>query len=126
MVSSCVQALHLCLLYGVGDTVGIVFCFSPIAWSTRSSWRDLALLRDLKYTAMEPVDAILVNPFATDAIADRIKAALTMPREERRWRTAAMRAALQKNNVNTWAADLLSTAIASGEERHAYAYRGSW
>ena len=67
-----------------------------------------------------------MNPFATDAFADRIKAALTMPREERRWRMAAMRAALQKNNVNTWAADLLSTAIASSEEWRAYAYRGSW
>ena len=94
--------------------------------ASRADEDGVLLLSSFTGAAAELVDAILVNPFAIDAFADSIKAALTMPREERRWRMVAMRAALQNNNVYTWAADLLSTAVASSEERHTYAYRGGW
>ena len=92
--------------------------------ASRADEDGVLLLSSFTGAAVELVDAIKVNPFAIDAFADSIKAALTMPREERRWRMAAMRAVLQKNNVYTWAADLLVTAVASSEERHIYAYRG--
>jgi trehalose 6-phosphate synthase len=47
-------------------------------------------------------DAILVNPFDTDEIAEALRMALDMPLEERiaRWKT--LMAAAQKHNVDDW------------------------
>ena len=91
--------------------------------ASRADEDGVLLLSSFTGAAQELVDAILVNPFATDAFAESIKAAVTMPREERRRRMAAMRAVLEKNNVYTWAGNLLSAAIVQDEEKGAYAYR---
>lgn len=47
-------------------------------------------------------DALLVNPFSTDDLADAMYRALTMPLEERKRRNAAMRAVVDRENVAWW------------------------
>ena len=55
----------------------------------------------------ELVDALVVNPYDTDALAQAIHNALTMPAEEKRVRMARMRATVKEHNVFRWAANLI-------------------
>jgi trehalose-6-phosphate synthase len=61
--------------------------------------------------ARELGDAVLVNPFAIDEMADSILRALTMPPEERRRRMQRLRAATAENNIYRWAGKILSTLL---------------
>ncbi|MFN3596010.1 MAG: trehalose-6-phosphate synthase [Rubricoccaceae bacterium] len=51
--------------------------------------------------------ALLVNPYDTDGLAERLREAIEMPVEERRRRLASMRAAVQRLNVHAWATGFL-------------------
>ena len=57
--------------------------------------------------ARELTDALIVNPFAIDEMADTIYQAINMPAEERRRRMNRMRAVIAENNVYRWAARIL-------------------
>lgn len=61
--------------------------------------------------ARELTDALLVNPFAIDEIADAIYKALTMPPSERRRRMKKMRAAVESNNIYRWAGKVMSALL---------------
>lgn len=52
--------------------------------------------------AEELVEAIAVNPYDTDEMAEALHTALTMPVEERRERYQALIARVRKNNVTSW------------------------
>jgi trehalose 6-phosphate synthase len=60
--------------------------------------------------ARELTDAVLVNPFDADQLADALLATLTMPRAERRRRMVRMRAQVADNNIYRWAGMLLTEA----------------
>jgi trehalose-6-phosphate synthase len=53
-------------------------------------------------------DALLINPYDTDQMADAIRKALEMPSEERRVRMQRMRGVVREHNVYRWAAELIS------------------
>ncbi|MFQ6028117.1 MAG: trehalose-6-phosphate synthase [Dehalococcoidia bacterium] len=57
--------------------------------------------------AHELTQALVVNPYATDEMADAIYQAVTMPDHQRRFRMMHMRAIVQENNIYKWAARLL-------------------
>ncbi len=61
--------------------------------------------------ARELTDAVLVNPFAIDEMADALKQALEMPDEERRKRMQKLRAMVAENNIYRWAGKYLSTLL---------------
>jgi trehalose 6-phosphate synthase len=52
-------------------------------------------------------DALVVNPYDTDELAQAIQRALTMPPEERKLRMSRMRAVVKEHNVFRWAANLI-------------------
>ena len=58
--------------------------------------------------ARELTDALLVNPYATDHLAEAIRIALEMPQEERQKRMRRMRKVVKENNIYKWAADIIS------------------
>jgi alpha,alpha-trehalose-phosphate synthase [UDP-forming] len=60
--------------------------------------------------ARELTDALIVNPFAVDEMAEAIHQAINMPAEERRWRMNRMRSVVAANNVYRWAGEILVTA----------------
>jgi len=60
----------------------------------------------------ELADALVVNPYDTDELAQAIHTALTMPPEERHARMQRMRATVQENNVYRWAGDLIGELAA--------------
>jgi trehalose 6-phosphate synthase len=58
-------------------------------------------------SARELPDALLVNPFSTEEVANAIHHALSMPGEERTRRMKRMRAAVEANNIYRWAGKIL-------------------
>ena len=53
-------------------------------------------------------DALIVNPYDTDQLADAIQIALEMDAEERRVRMHRMRQIVRENNVYRWAGNLIA------------------
>ncbi len=61
--------------------------------------------------AREMTDALLVNPFSTQELADAYRTALEMPEEERRHRMHKLRASVSQNSIYRWASELLSALL---------------
>ena len=57
--------------------------------------------------ALELTQALIVNPYATEELAEAIRDAVTMPDHERQYRMLHMRAIVRENNIYKWAARLL-------------------
>ena len=53
-------------------------------------------------------DALIINPYDTDELADAILLALEMDSEERRTRMRHMRHIVRENNVYRWAGNLIA------------------
>jgi trehalose 6-phosphate synthase len=56
--------------------------------------------------------ALLVNPYDIEGVADAIRLAFNMPKEERRGRMRRMRRAIRKQEIYWWADSFLRAAIA--------------
>jgi len=70
------------------------------------------ILSSFAGAADELAQAIIINPFDTDDIAESFETALTMPLAERRERWRAMFAHLMKNDVVAWRASFLDALAA--------------
>jgi trehalose 6-phosphate synthase len=57
--------------------------------------------------ARELADAVIVNPFDVQGMADEIHRALTMPLDERRERWLKMRDMISRNNIAAWRENFL-------------------
>jgi trehalose 6-phosphate synthase len=64
--------------------------------------------------ARELNDALIVNPFDVDEIADAVDRALDMPIEERRARYAPLMSRLEQYDVHAWREDFLNALQRSG------------
>jgi trehalose 6-phosphate synthase len=62
----------------------------------------MLVLSSLAGAACELTDAIIVNPYDRDNVADGIENAISMPRRERRQRHSAMLDILRKNDITAW------------------------
>jgi trehalose 6-phosphate synthase len=64
-------------------------------------------------------DALIVNPYDTEQLADAIRYALAMPPDEQRRRMLALREQIRSYNVYRWASalvdDLSQVRVASAE-----------
>jgi trehalose-6-phosphate synthase len=76
--------------------------------------RGALLLSHFTGAARELSDAILVNPYATDAFAGSVQRALEMPLAEKRRQMQRMRAVVQEHNVFKWAADIILEMLRRG------------
>jgi alpha,alpha-trehalose-phosphate synthase [UDP-forming] len=62
----------------------------------------------------ELTDALLVNPYATDDLAEAIKKAIEMPKDEQRDRMVKLRNVVQDNNIYRWAGEIVSELVKLG------------
>jgi trehalose 6-phosphate synthase len=60
------------------------------------------VLSTMAGAAEELRDAVLVNPFDTRAVSEGIRRGLTMSRDERRARHAALLDVLRRNDIDAW------------------------
>jgi trehalose 6-phosphate synthase/phosphatase len=73
------------------------------------------ILSELAGAAEELQEALLVNPFDTEAVADTLHRALTMPADEKRARMAALRDRVRANPVRHWVDTFLDAADAAAQ-----------
>lgn len=78
--------------------------------SARDDERGSLILSRFTGAARELSDAVQVNPFDIDGIADAYFTALNMPEEEQTRRMRRMRAHVEDHNIYRWAGTLLSQA----------------
>ncbi len=78
--------------------------------ATRTDGRGVLVLSRFAGAARDLSDAVLINPFAIDELAEALRLALTMTPEEQEQRMTRMRQEITDNNVYRWAGMLLSEA----------------
>lgn len=69
------------------------------------------ILSQFTGAARELKDAILVNPFSVEELADAMLLALEMPEDERRRRMQRLRAEVAGNNIYRWAGKIISALL---------------
>ena len=69
------------------------------------------ILSSFAGAAQELTDALMVNPFSTDEMANAILHAVTMTPEERHRRMRRLRTAIAENTIYRWAAKILMTLL---------------
>jgi trehalose 6-phosphate synthase len=76
--------------------------------AAREDQRGVLVLSTFAGAAHELPDALLVNPYDVQQVAEAIHRALEMPEEEQARRMVRMRTNVREHNVYRWAAHLLS------------------
>jgi len=76
--------------------------------ASRCNEDGVLILSPFTGAARELADALLVNPYATDQLAEAIKTAIEMPLEEQQKRMRKMREIVKENNIYKWAADIVT------------------
>jgi len=71
------------------------------------------VLSTLAGAARELDQAVLVNPYDTDGVADGLQSALEMPLEERQRRHTSMLEVLRRNDINAWRSRFVDALLAS-------------
>jgi trehalose 6-phosphate synthase/phosphatase len=75
--------------------------------ATRRDENGVLVLSEFAGAADELNDALLVNPYDIDQVAEAVQRALTMDRAERRRRSCALRATVRANDVHHWTTSFL-------------------
>jgi trehalose 6-phosphate synthase/phosphatase len=73
------------------------------------------VLSEMAGAADELQEALLVNPFDIEAVAEALQRALTMPEDERRARMSALRDRVRSNDVHAWVRRFLAEAEGAWE-----------
>jgi trehalose 6-phosphate synthase len=76
--------------------------------AARSDEDGVLILSQFTGASRELKDALIVNPYDTEQMADAICLALRMPPEERRGRMGRMRANVRDYNIYRWAGKLIA------------------
>lgn len=102
------QMAHFCLVSSLHDGMNLV-----AKEYVASRWDEDGVLILSRFTgsSRELPDALPINPFSIEEIAESIHRALSMPEEERHRRMRRMREQVLENNVYRWAARILSRLL---------------
>jgi trehalose 6-phosphate synthase len=76
--------------------------------AARDDERGVLILSRFAGASRELHDALIVNPYDTEVIADAINTALEMPAAEIERRMQTMRRTVREHNIYRWAANLIS------------------
>jgi trehalose 6-phosphate synthase len=99
------RAADVCLVTALHDGMNLV---AKEFVAEREDEDGVLILSQFTGASHELPDALIVNPYDTEQLADAIRRALEMDVSERRARMKRMRAVVRDNNVYRWAANLIS------------------
>src|SRR5580700_8574946 len=99
------RAASVCLVSSLHDGMNLV---AKEFVAAREDERGVLMLSTFAGAAHELPDALLVNPYDVQQMAEAIHRALEMPEEEQARRMQQMRKNVREHNVYRWAAHLLS------------------
>jgi len=103
------KAADLCLVTSLHDGMNLV---AKEFVSARDDDDGVLILSRFTGASRELRDALLVNPYDTDQLAEAMKTALQMPDDERSSRMHRLREQVRDRNIFRWAADFLSELAA--------------
>jgi trehalose-6-phosphate synthase len=98
------RAADICLVTSLHDGMNLV---AKEYLAARGDEEGVLILSKFTGAAVELRDALIVNPYDTDGVAEAINRALEMGFGERRMRMQRMRRQVMEHNVYRWAASLL-------------------
>jgi trehalose 6-phosphate synthase len=98
------RAANVCLVTSLHDGMNLVAKEYIVS---RHDEDGALILSRFTGASHELPDALVVNPYDTDELAQAIHTALTMPPEERQARMRRMRAVVKEYNVYRWAGNLI-------------------
>jgi trehalose 6-phosphate synthase len=98
------QMADFCLVSSLHDGMNLV---AKEFVASRIDGDGVLILSAFTGAARELMDALIVNPFSADDMAEAMHTALNMPAPERRRRMNRMRGAVAANNVYRWAGKIL-------------------
>jgi alpha,alpha-trehalose-phosphate synthase [UDP-forming] len=99
------RAASVCLVTSLHDGMNLV---AKEFVAARDDGHGVLILSTFAGAALELGDALLVNPYDVQQMADAIHKALDMPEEQETSRMHHMRVHVREHNVYRWAANLLS------------------
>ena len=99
------RAADACLVTSLHDGMNLV---AKEFVASRDDHQGVLILSRFAGASRQLQDALLVNPYDVDEMADSIRQAFTMKPEEQKLRMGRMREILQESNVYGWAADLVT------------------
>lgn len=105
-LASLYRAADVMLVTPIRDGMNLVakeFC------AARPDEDGVLLLSEFAGAATELHDAVMVNPYDVEGLADAIQQALNMPVEERRKRMQCLRAQVKSRDVHWWVSHFLET-----------------
>ena len=98
------RAADVCLVTSLHDGMNLV---AKEYLAARDDEEGVLILSKFTGAAVELRDALIVNPYDIDGVADTINRALEMGYGERRMRMQRMRRQVMEHNVYRWAANIL-------------------
>ena len=99
------KAADLCLVTSLHDGMNLV---AKEFVASRDDEHGALILSRFTGASRELRDALIVNPYDTEQLAEAIRFALEMDPEERRARMRRMRKVIRESNIYRWAANLIS------------------
>lgn len=99
------KAADLCMVTSLHDGMNLV---AKEFVAARDDEQGALILSHFTGACRELRDALMVNPYDTEQLAEAIRFALEMDPEERRARMRRMRRVVRENNVYRWAGNLIT------------------
>jgi trehalose 6-phosphate synthase len=99
------ETADLCLVTSLHDGMNLV---AKEYIGTREDGSGVLILSQFTGASRELLDALIVNPYDIEEMAQAIRAGLEMDPAEKKARMQRMRETLKDRNIYHWAADLIS------------------
>ena len=99
---------RFCLVSSLHDGMNLV---AKEFISSRTDEDGVLILSRFTGASRELEEALLINPYAIDEIAETIHAAIQMPADARKKRMIKLRQRVRENNIYRWAADIISELV---------------
>ncbi|HKQ85945.1 MAG TPA: trehalose-6-phosphate synthase [Candidatus Acidoferrales bacterium] len=99
------RAADLCMVTSLHDGMNLV---AKEFVAARDDEQGALILSQFTGAMRELPDALIVNPYDTEALSEAIRVALEMDADERQMRMQRMRRTIRENNVYRWAGTLIN------------------
>jgi trehalose 6-phosphate synthase len=89
--------------------------------------RGVLLCSEFAGAAEQLSNALLINPYDTEGVAETLRQALEMSPEEKAYRMARLQEYLAEHNIYKWLVDIFTTLVRlRGEDEHARTASSAW
>lgn len=99
----------MCIVSSLHDGMNLV---AKEYVAAKNDLKGILVLSRFTGASRELQDAVLINPYATEEFAERIREAVEMPAEEKKKRMDNMRKIISENNVYRWAGNIITELTA--------------